>query len=431
VTGATTRKETAMITPSDTRHGGRPAAARPGPAARSAIVVDGVTKSYGARDALDDVSLEVPAGSVLALLGPNGAGKTTLVRVLTTLIRPDRGRALVNGHDVTARPADVRRAIGLVGQHAAVDEYLTGRENLMLVARLLRHRKGAARERVGRALDRFELGDVADAPAGTYSGGLRRRLDLAVTLLADPAVVFLDEPTTGLDPASRQGLWALVDRLVAGGTTVLLTTQYLEEADRLAGTVAVIDHGRLIATGAPDDLKARLGGDVVRIRLADPADVGPARAALGEAVARGSVAAIDPPGGHGDLPGGHGDLPGGHGDLPGGHGDLPGGLGDRPGDMPGGPGDRPGEAVVELRGPDGAALLPAALRALDARGLAVTAAEVRRPRLDDVFLALTGQRTGPGHRHDDHDGQDDDDGCHGAAAPAAGPHTRRHARRSH
>jgi ABC-2 type transport system ATP-binding protein len=319
-------------------------------AAGPSVVVERISKRYGRRTALDDVSIEVSPGSVLALLGPNGAGKTTLVRVLTTLIRPDQGRALVAGHDVVARPAEVRRAIGLVGQHAAVDDFLTGRENLTLVARLLRFDRTETRARVGAALERFALADMADAPAATYSGGLRRRLDLAVTLLADPAVIFLDEPTTGLDPASRQGLWAVIDQLVAGGTTVLLTTQYLEEADRLADAVAVIDRGHLIATGTPDDLKSRLGGDTVHIRLADPADLPRALAALGEP---GAITAV-----------------------------------------------HPDHSSVDLRAPDGAALLPAALRHLDGRGVSVTAAEVRRPSLDDAFLALTGERAAsiPGDR---------------------------------
>jgi ABC-2 type transport system ATP-binding protein len=307
------------------------------------IVAEGITKRYGHQTALDRVSIGVPSGSVLALLGPNGAGKTTLVRVLTTLIPPDEGRAIVAGHDVVARPGEVRRSIGLVGQHAAVDEYLTGRENLTLVARLLRFGRTEALDRVGAALETFGLADVADAPAATYSGGLRRRLDLAVTLLADPAVLFLDEPTTGLDPASRHGLWALVDELVAGGTTVLLTTQYLEEADRLARSVAVIDHGRVIATGTPDDLRARLGGDTVHIRLADAADLPRAAVALARA---------DPEA-------------------------------------------DPDRNSLEVRASDGAALLPTALRVLDGHGVSVTAAEVRRPSLDDVFLTLTGERTGP------------------------------------
>jgi ABC-2 type transport system ATP-binding protein len=309
--------------------------------AEPAIVVEEITKRYGRRTALDNVSLEVPQGSVLALLGPNGAGKTTLVRVLTTLIRPDQGRALVAGHDVVAAPEMVRGAIGLVGQHAAVDEYLTGRENLSLVARLLRFDKTETRQRVAAALETFALGDVADVPAAAYSGGLRRRLDVAVTLLANPAVIFLDEPTTGLDPASRQGLWTLIEQLVADGTTILLTTQYLDEADRLADTVAVIDRGRTIATGTPEHLKTRLGDDTVHIRLADPVDLPVAARTLGES---GTITAVEHD-----------------------------------------------EATLELSAPHGAALLPVALRRLDSRGVAVTAAEVRRPSLDDVFLALTGQ----------------------------------------
>jgi ABC-2 type transport system ATP-binding protein len=320
------------------------------PPTGTGIVVDQVTKHYGARTALDDVSLEVPQGSVLALLGPNGAGKTTLVRVLTTLIRPDRGRAMVGGYDVVAEADMVRRSIGLVGQHAAVDEYLTGRENLTLVARLLRMGSAEARRQTAAAIESFGLAEVADAPAATYSGGLRRRLDIAVTLLAQPAVMFLDEPTTGLDPASRRDVWRLVERLAAAGTTILLTTQYLEEADRLADTVAVIDHGRLIATGTPDALKARLGGDTVSIRLADPATPHDAAGALRAGLAIDAVEHED--------------------------------------------------GTVEVRADDGAALLPDALRLLDGRGLAVTAAEVQRPGLDDVFLALTGERRPPSENGD-------------------------------
>jgi ABC-2 type transport system ATP-binding protein len=335
------------------------------------IVVDEITKRYGRRTALDDVSLAVPQGSVLALLGPNGAGKTTLVRVLTTLIRPDQGRALVGGYDVVAEAAMVRRSIGLVGQHAAVDEYLTGRENLTLVARLLRMGRAEASEQTSAAIETFGLTDVADAPAATYSGGLRRRLDIAVTLLARPAVMFLDEPTTGLDPASRRDVWTLVERLAAGGTTILLTTQYLEEADRLADTVAVIDHGRLIATGTPDDLKARLGGDTVQIRLADTATPEEAAEILRGAMGLDAV--------------------------------------------------ERGDGTVEVRVPDGAALLPDALRQLDGHGVAVTAAEVRRPGLDDVFLALTGERARPETDHPDHPDQ----------APGSGRRAHGHGARSH
>ncbi len=305
------------------------------------IVVEGVVKRYGSHVALDDISLEVPGGSVMALLGRNGAGKTTLVRVLTTLIRPDRGRARIAGHDVVVEPAVVRRSIGLVGQHTAVDEYLTGRENLTLVARLLRMGRAEAHARASAALDAFGLTDAADAPVATYSGGMRRRLDVSVTLLTQPAVIFLDEPTTGLDPASRREVWAVVERLAADGTTVLLTTQYLEEADRLADTVSVIDRGRMIAAGAPEQLKSRLRGDTIHIRLANPARLPDAVETL---QAMTAIDAVDHD-----------------------------------------------HDSIDLRTPDGAAVLPQALRQLDARDVPVTAAEIRRPDLDDVFLALTGQ----------------------------------------
>jgi daunorubicin resistance ABC transporter ATP-binding subunit len=309
---------------------------------RSAIVVDGVTKRYGRHTALERVSLDVKRGSVLALLGPNGAGKTTLVRVLTTLLQPDRGRASVAGFDVVAEAAAVRRSIGLVGQHAAVDEYLTGRENLMLVARLLRMGRTESDAAAEAALDSFGLTEVGDVPVSAYSGGLRRRLDVAVTLLAEPAVLFLDEPTTGLDPASRRDVWALVEGLAANGTTILLTTQYLEEADRLADTVAVIDRGRMVAAGTPAELKIRLGGDTVYVRLADTAGLADAVATLG---AMSLVTVVDQ--------------------------------------------DQDG---VMVRGPDGAAVLPEILRRLDANGVAATAAEVRRPSLDEVFLSVTNEQ---------------------------------------
>ncbi|HKA83063.1 MAG TPA: ATP-binding cassette domain-containing protein [Acidimicrobiales bacterium] len=308
------------------------------------VVSEAISKRYGSQTALAGISLEVPKGSVLALLGPNGAGKTTLVRVLTTLTRPDAGRAVVAGHDVVAEPSAVRQSIGLVGQHTAVDEYLTGRENLMLVARLLQIGRAEAHARAAAALDAFGLHDAADATVATYSGGMRRRLDIAVTLLTRPAVVFLDEPTTGLDPASRRDVWRLVQQLAADGTTILLTTQYLEEADRLADTVAVIDRGRLIATGTPGELKARLRGDTLHIRLADPTRLADAVETLRAIPTIDEVETV------------------GH-----------------------------GEDSVHALVSDGAAVLPAALRHLDARDVAVTAAEIRRPDLDDVFLALTGQ----------------------------------------
>lgn len=315
------------------------------------VLTEALTKRYGDRTALADVSFSAPAGTVLALLGPNGAGKTTLIRILTTLLEPDAGRALVAGHDVATQPQDVRRAIGLVGQHEAVDEYLTGRENLTLVGRLLRFGRTELDERVDSTLEKFGLAEIADQLAGAYSGGTRRRLDLAVTLLARPKVVFLDEPTTGVDPANRRQLWELIDDLVAGGTTILLTTQYLDEADRLADSVAVLDEGRVIEIGTPDELKARLQGDSLHIEVADARDL-----TLGAEVlaGMGEITAVD---------------------------------------------ERQGS--LEVRVENGAGLLPDALRRLDREGLVATAAEVRRPGLDDVLLALTGYRASS--REDSHD----------------------------
>jgi ABC-2 type transport system ATP-binding protein len=315
------------------------------------VLTETLTKRYGDRTALADVSLSAPEGSVLALLGPNGAGKTTLIRILTTLIRPDAGRAVVAGHDVATEPDAVRRAIGLVGQHEAVDEYLTGRENLTLVGRLLRFGRSELTERVDSTLERFGLAKLADQLAGTYSGGTRRRLDLAVTLLTSPTVVFLDEPTTGVDPANRRQLWELIDDLAAGGTTIVLTTQYLDEADRLADTVAVLDEGRVVETGTPDELKARLQGDSLHIEVADANDVVVGAEVL---AGLGEVTAVDQQ-----------------------------------------------QGSLEVRVQNGAGLLPDALRRLDREGLVATAAEVRRPGLDDVLLALTGDRASGGDRKPD------------------------------
>jgi ABC-2 type transport system ATP-binding protein len=315
------------------------------------VLTEGLTKRYGYRTALADVSLIAPEGSVLGLLGPNGAGKTTLIRILTTLIRPDAGRAVVAGHDLTTEPDAVRSAIGLVGQHEAVDAYLTGRENLTLVARLLRFGRSELAERVCSTLEKFGLVEVADQLAGTYSGGTRRRLDLAVTLLTSPKVVFLDEPTTGVDPANRRQLWELIDGLADGGTTIMLTTQYLDEVDRLADSVAVLDEGRVIETGTPDELKARLRGDSLHIEVADAGDV-----AVGAEVLAGigEITAVDRQ-----------------------------------------------QGSLEVQVQDGAGLLPDALRRLDRVGLVATAAEVRRPGLDDVLLALTGYRDSAGNRDPD------------------------------
>jgi ABC-2 type transport system ATP-binding protein len=234
----------------------------------AAIVADQIGKNFGEVEALASVSFEVPTGTVLGLLGPNGAGKTTAVRILTTIIKPDRGSAHVAGFDVVARPQSVRRSIGLAGQYAAVDENLTGRENLTLIGQLNHLTKAAARERAGELLDQFRLTDAGDRPARTYSGGMRRRLDLGAALVTRPPVLLLDEPTTGLDPVSRQDLWDVIAQLVGDGTTVLLTTQYLEEADRLADRIVLIDHGSVAAEGTAAELKARVGGTTLALEFA-------------------------------------------------------------------------------------------------------------------------------------------------------------------
>jgi ABC-2 type transport system ATP-binding protein len=228
-----------------------------------AIEASGITKSYGDLPVLRGLDLTVPAGSVYALLGPNGAGKTTMIRILSTLIGADGGEARVAGFDVRTDPAGVRRSIGVTGQFSAIDELLTGRENLRLMADLAHLPAREARERVDELLDRFGLADAADRRAATYSGGMKRRLDLAMTLVSRPRLIFLDEPTTGLDPRSRRDLWQIVRELLADGVTIFLTTQYLEEADQLADTVGLIDDGRLVATGTPAELKARAGGETL------------------------------------------------------------------------------------------------------------------------------------------------------------------------
>jgi ABC-2 type transport system ATP-binding protein len=305
----------------------------------AAVSARGLVKSYGSVRALAGVDLDVAQGSVLGLLGPNGAGKTTIIRILTTLLRPDAGSARVAGLDVVQDAALVRERIGLAGQYAAVDENLTGLENLTMVGRLYGESRGAARTRGRELLERFELTDAASRPAKTYSGGMRRRLDLAAALVAKPPILFLDEPTTGLDPRSRLQLWETIEALVADGTTVLLTTQNLDEADRLATEIAVIDHGRLLAERTPDELKDRVGGERLEVRLDDAARAPEAIEALGSL---------------GD------DRPTVDGDL------VSVGVRSR------------GGAIVE------------AVRRLDHGGVGVEDIVLRRPTLDDVFLALTG-----------------------------------------
>jgi ABC-2 type transport system ATP-binding protein len=249
-----------------------------------AILVEDLVKRYDDVEALRGVSLQVPPGHVLGLLGPNGAGKTTAVRILTTLLAPDGGRAEVLGVDVTVDPERVRASIGLAGQNAAVDETLTGRENLRLVGRLTHLPAGLVADRSHDLLERFELLDAGDRIVRTYSGGMRRRLDLAAALVHEPPVLFLDEPTTGLDPRSRQIMWQLIRDLVAEGVTILLTTQYLEEADQLADRIAVLDQGRIVAEGTPQELKRRIPGAHIRLRFADAAALDAAERALREGI---------------------------------------------------------------------------------------------------------------------------------------------------
>jgi ABC-2 type transport system ATP-binding protein len=304
-----------------------------------AIEVRGLVKRFGEVCALDGVDLTARQGQVLGLLGPNGAGKTTLVRVLATLLKPDAGTARVLGLDVQHEASTLRERIGLAGQYAAVDENLTGLENLTMVGRLYGSSRSSAKARGRELLERFDLVEAAGRPTKTYSGGMRRRLDLAAALVAKPPVLFLDEPTTGLDPRSRLGLWSVIEGLVADGTTVLLTTQYLDEADRLADTIAVIDHGRLIAEGTSDQLKDRLGGERLEIRLDDPADLD---------VAVGALAPMSD-----ESPTTEAGL-------------VRVGVRERRG------------AIVE------------AVRRLSEAGVGVDDLTLRRPTLDDVFLALTG-----------------------------------------
>jgi ABC-2 type transport system ATP-binding protein len=307
----------------------------------TAVRAEGLVKTFGSTRALDGVDLEIPAGRVLGLLGPNGAGKTTTVRILTTLLRPDSGRAWVAGHDVMADPEAVRRNIGLSGQYAAVDENLTGYENLYMVGRFYGFSKSDAGARARELLGDFHLREAADRPAKTYSGGMRRRLDLAGALVARPAVVVLDEPTTGLDPRGRQETWEVIGNLVSDGATVLLTTQYLEEADQLADSIAVIDKGRLIAEGTADELKAQTGGERLELVVSDAAELRTARKVLAE------VGADEPKA------------------------------------------DEQTRRVSVLVDTGPKALIEA-LRRLDTEGVSVLDVGLHRPTLDDVFLSLTG-----------------------------------------
>ena len=303
-----------------------------------AILAEGLVKRFGDVVALDGVDLAVPAGTVLGLLGPNGAGKTTAVRILTTILRPDAGRASILGRDVVTQAEDVRPRIGLAGQYAAVDENLTGRENLRLVGKLTHLPRATLIERADLLLERFDLAGAADRTAKTYSGGMRRRLDLAAALVHRPPVLFLDEPTTGLDPSGRQDLWEVIEQLVADGTTLLLTTQYLEEADRLADRIAVVDHGNVIAEGTAAELKSNIGTTIVHIKLGT-ADADAAKHVLAEV---GVVELSD---------------------------------------------DR---SCIEVKVPDSGRSVLEAVRRLDAANLEPEAISVREPSLDDVFLTLTG-----------------------------------------
>jgi ABC-2 type transport system ATP-binding protein len=252
-------------------------------ATRTAVSVTGLRKSFGDKVVLDDIDLTVAEGTIFALLGPNGAGKTTMVHILSTLIGADGGEMSVAGHDLAAEPDAVRAAIGLTGQFSAVDNLLTGQENLILMADLHRLGRAEGRRRAAGLLDRFDLADVAKKPAATYSGGMRRRLDLAMTLIGDPRLIFLDEPTTGLDPRARRDVWRIIRGLAAGGVTIFLTTQYLDEADHLADRIAVLDHGRIVAEGSPEQLKSRIPGGHIQLQFAGPRELESAAQALGTA----------------------------------------------------------------------------------------------------------------------------------------------------
>ncbi|WP_194917093.1 ABC transporter ATP-binding protein [Catenulispora rubra] len=314
-----------------------PAARPAAPDTAPAISARGLRKSFGAKTVLDGIDLSVPAGSILALLGPNGAGKTTAVHLLTTYLRPDAGDIRIAGHDPAKDPQAVRRAIGVTGQFSAVDGYLTGRENLMLMADLHLLPKAEGRRRAEDLLERFELTEPADKAAATYSGGMKRKLDLAMTLVGNPKVIFLDEPTTGLDPRSRRVMWDIIRGLVAEGTTILLTTQYLDEADQLAHRVAVLDGGRIVAEGTPAELKTRIPGGHIELTFADRAELDAAALVLA-------------------------------------------------------PTGRDDDALtLQLAGDGRVSTLRTLLQRLDDASVEVEALAVHTPDLDDVFFALTGK----------------------------------------
>jgi len=305
-----------------------------------AIRAEGLVKNFGSTKALAGTDFAAGTGTVLGLLGPNGAGKTTAVRILTTLLLPDGGHAQVGGYDVVTDAHRVRQLIGLTGQYASVDDGLTGTNNLIMIGRLLGLPRAAARTRAADLLNRFDLTDAASRPVKTYSGGMRRRLDLAASLVGRPSVLFLDEPTTGLDPQARSDVWDMIRLMVADGVTVLLTTQYLDEADQLADDIVVIDHGRVIATGTPDELKAKVGGQVLEVAPADPARLGDVTAVL--AAWTGAEPVTDPAG---------------------------------------------RQVIAQVAG---ASILPSIVRQLDESGIELAEFSLRKSSLDEVFLTLTG-----------------------------------------
>ena len=329
----------------------------------TAIDVRGLRKSFGDKTVLDDVDLTVESATVTALLGPNGAGKTTIVNILSTLLRPDGGTASVNGADVVRNPDDVRAVIGLTGQFSAVDSLITGEENLLLMARLRHLGAKRSKQRVAELLEQFDLVEAARKPLTTYSGGMRRRLDLAMTLVATPSVLFLDEPTTGLDPRSRHTMWDIVRRLVADGTTVLLTTQYLDEADELADRIAVLDGGRIVADGTPDELKSLVPGGHIRLRFADAAALDAAARLLDGSARDGS--AHDGSARDGSA---HDDAA----------------RDDAARDDAG--------LTLTVPSAGGVGALRAVLDRLDAAHLEVDDLSIHTPDLDDVFFALTGTK---------------------------------------